>query len=71
MNELHVEAVYEQGSLKLPQALPLPDGQKVTITIHGTCPNVQRRRGLIEWQGSLEDLDYLIRSDDNDVLEAP
>jgi predicted DNA-binding antitoxin AbrB/MazE fold protein len=71
MNAFNIEAIYEQGTLKLPQTLPLQDGQKVTITIHATCPNVQRRRGLIEWKCSLEDLDYLIRSEDNDVLEAP
>ena len=71
MNPMSVEAIYEQGTLKLPQALPLQDGQKVTVTIHATCTNVQRHRGLIEWKGSLEDLDYLIRSEDNDVLEAP
>lgn len=71
MNQLDIEATYEHGTLKLPQELPLQEGQKVTVTIHATNVQVQRRRGLIEWKGSLEDLDYLIRSEDNDVLEAP
>ena len=70
MNPMCVEAIYEQGTLKLPQALPLPDGQKVTVTIHAPGPNVQRRRGLIEWKGSVEDLDYLIMSDENSTLEC-
>ena len=33
MNPMSVEAIYEQGTLKLPQALPLPDGQKVRIEV--------------------------------------
>ncbi|MBI3822830.1 MAG: antitoxin family protein [Planctomycetes bacterium] len=70
MSQVDIEAIYEHGTLKLPQELPLPDGQKVTITIHGTSPNVPRRRGLIEWKGSIEDLDYLIMNDDNSTLEA-
>ncbi len=70
MNDLNIEAIYEKGNLKLPQSLPLPDGQSVSITIHGTPPNVQRRRGLLEWKGNWEDLDYLICSDDNGVFES-
>jgi predicted DNA-binding antitoxin AbrB/MazE fold protein len=71
MERLEIEAVYESGTLKLPRALPLQEGQKVTITIHPTAGPVERRRGLIQWKGSREDLDYLILSEDNDLLEAP
>jgi predicted DNA-binding antitoxin AbrB/MazE fold protein len=71
VEKLDLEAVYEQGTLKLPCELPLPEGQKVTITIHPTGQSARRRRGLIHWKGSQEDLDYLILSDDNDLLEAP
>jgi predicted DNA-binding antitoxin AbrB/MazE fold protein len=70
MSELNVEAIYENGTLKLPQELPLQEGQKVNITIHATPVATKRRRGLIEWQGSIEDLDYLILSEENDPLEA-
>jgi predicted DNA-binding antitoxin AbrB/MazE fold protein len=69
MNAFNVEAIYEHGTLKLPQALPLQDGQKVTITIHPVGSAVERLRGSIQWKGSLEDLDYLIMSDDNSTLE--
>ena len=71
MEKVDIEAIYEHGTLKLPRKLPLREGQKVTITIHPTSVPIQRRRGLIHWKGSLEDLDYLILSDDNDPLEAP
>ena len=70
MDRIEVEATYEAGSLKLPHELPLEPGQKVTITIHATRAPVRRRRGLIQWRGSQEDLDQLILSADNDPLEA-
>ncbi len=69
MEKMDVEAVYEKGTLKLPVELPLEEGQRVTITIHP--PAKGRRRAVIDWKGSQEDLDYLILSDENDPLEAP
>ena len=71
MERVDVEAVYEHGALRLPRELPLQEGQKVNITIHPTSSPAQRRRGLIHWKGSQQDLDYLILSEDNDPLEAP
>jgi len=71
VDKVEIEAIYEHGTLKLPHELPLQEGQKVTITIHPTTHRVQRRRGLIQWKGTQEDLDYLILSEENDPLEAP
>jgi predicted DNA-binding antitoxin AbrB/MazE fold protein len=34
MERMEIEAVYENGALKLPCDLPLQPGQRVTITIH-------------------------------------
>jgi predicted DNA-binding antitoxin AbrB/MazE fold protein len=70
MESMEIEAIYEGGALKLPHELPLQSGQKVRITIHPTGSTVRRRRGLIQWKGSQEDLDQLILSTDNDSLEA-
>jgi predicted DNA-binding antitoxin AbrB/MazE fold protein len=71
MERMDIEAVYEAGTLKLPCELPLQSGQRVTITIHPTRGGGSRRRGLIDWKGSQQDLDYLILSEDNNPLEAP
>ncbi|MBI2808495.1 MAG: antitoxin family protein [Planctomycetes bacterium] len=65
MNALNIEAIYEDGTLKLPQALPLQEGQKVTITIHPAGSAVRRLTGLIQWKGSQEDLDYLLGPDNH------
>ncbi len=69
MEKTEIEAIYEAGTLKLPHELPLQPGQKVTITIHPTA-RPPRRRGVIQWKGTQEDLDHLILSADNDPLEA-
>jgi predicted DNA-binding antitoxin AbrB/MazE fold protein len=63
MERVEIEAVYENGALKLPHELPLRQGQKVTITIHVPETAGQRLRGLIQWKGSEEDLDYLLGPD--------
>jgi predicted DNA-binding antitoxin AbrB/MazE fold protein len=70
MHALNVEAIHEQGTLKLPQMLPFQDGQKVTITIHPIGSAVDRLVGSVPWHGPVEALDYLITSAENDPLEA-
>jgi predicted DNA-binding antitoxin AbrB/MazE fold protein len=70
MNTMNVEAIYEQGILKLSEKLPLRDGQKVTITIHPVGSAVDRLVGSVPWHGPVEDLEALVMSDDNGSLEA-
>jgi predicted DNA-binding antitoxin AbrB/MazE fold protein len=63
VEKMDIEAVYENGTLKLPVELPLEEGQRVTITIHP--PAKGRRRAVIDWKGSQEDLDYLLGPDNH------
>jgi predicted DNA-binding antitoxin AbrB/MazE fold protein len=63
---LTVEATYEDGCLKLAQPLPLPEHEKVTITVHTGSTWAQRTaglipcsdRGLIAWAALDAELDY-------------
>jgi predicted DNA-binding antitoxin AbrB/MazE fold protein len=61
VDELEIEAVYEQGSLKLPRELPLCEGQKVTITMRISGEAAVRRPSVggdpQELQRFLEDPD--------------
>jgi len=66
---LEIEAVYENGFLKLDHDVPLSNGQRVKLTIHP--PSGRDRSAGFRWKGSQEDLDYLILSDDNGVSELP
>ena len=66
---LEIEATYENGVLKPDKQLPLVDGQRVKLTLHP--PSGRAKSSAFRWQGSQEDLDHLILSEDNDPLEVP
>jgi predicted DNA-binding antitoxin AbrB/MazE fold protein len=74
---LTVEAVYEDGVLKLAQPLPPGEHERVQVTVEAApavkaaLDAVTRSYGLIGWTGSHEELDYLIDSIENDPLEGP
>lgn len=62
---LEVEAVYEHGMLRLANALPLRDGEKVKVTVHAPGGAVDRLYGMLKWTGKQEDLDYLLGPDND------
>jgi predicted DNA-binding antitoxin AbrB/MazE fold protein len=66
---LEIEAVYENGNLKLEQPLPLSEHQRVRVTVHTEISPVRRSAGLMGWIGSAEDLEYLTMNADNDPAE--
>jgi predicted DNA-binding antitoxin AbrB/MazE fold protein len=53
---LTVEAVYENGLLKLTAPLPLKEHEKVRVTIHARANWVQETYGLCGWKGDPEEL---------------
>jgi predicted DNA-binding antitoxin AbrB/MazE fold protein len=65
---LQIEAVYEQGLLRLPRELPLERGQKVLLTIHPAGGAVRRLCGLIRWPGDREELTGFLDNVDEGVL---
>lgn len=56
MGPLQIEAVYENGTLKLPHELPLQEGQRVTITIHSGSGAAGRLYGSVPWTGDPDEL---------------
>jgi len=71
MKGLEMEAVYENGTLKLPWPLPLTEGQKVTITIHPPGGVVKRSYGLLDSTLSAEELERIARDPEFGILESP
>jgi predicted DNA-binding antitoxin AbrB/MazE fold protein len=72
-----VEAVYENGVLKPSKPLGLQEHERVHLTIQ-TSADLQaahvpglRGYGLVQWTGSLAELDSLIEDAENDPLEGP
>lgn len=64
-----VEAVYENGVLKLARALPLQEREKVEVTIQVTRSRVRQTAGLMGWTGSQEDSDFVAQSPELDPSE--
>jgi predicted DNA-binding antitoxin AbrB/MazE fold protein len=67
---VEVEAVYEDGVLKLDQPLALPPGQRVRVTVQLPLSRARRTAGLVPWNGSVEDLEYLAESPENSIEES-
>jgi predicted DNA-binding antitoxin AbrB/MazE fold protein len=65
MEGLQIEAVYENGVLKLPRELPLVEGATVTITIHPPGRPGVIKHVRLPWRGTRDGLEYLAESDDN------
>lgn len=64
-----VEAVYENGCLKLSQPVPLKEHEKVRVTLHTTTSPILEAYGIMGFTGTAEEADYFALSPDLDPLE--
>lgn len=62
---LAIEATYENGVLKLDQALPLENGQRVRLTVQTAGGRAKASAGIFRWQGDPKDLEYLLGPDNH------
>ena len=66
-----VEAVYENGVLKLDKPLPLQDHDRVQVTVR-VKPSVARESaGMLRWRGDWETLRRIAEDDDFGIMESP
>jgi predicted DNA-binding antitoxin AbrB/MazE fold protein len=56
VENMEIEAVYENGTLKLSRELPLAEGQKVIVTIRPAGSAVERLYGSVRWTRDPEEL---------------
>ena len=61
-----VEALYENGTLKLDRPLPFQEHEKVQVTVQRAMSRVRQTAGLIGWTGSQEDADFVAQSPELD-----
>ncbi|MEX0713621.1 MAG: antitoxin family protein [Pirellulales bacterium] len=66
-----VDAVYENGSLRLAQPLPLKEHQKVRITIQTTANPILEAYGIMGWTGDAETLERIAMDPEFDPQEGP
>lgn len=53
-----VEAIYENGMLKLEQPLPLAEREKVRVTVQQGPSLAEQTAGMMGWQGPAELAEY-------------
>jgi predicted DNA-binding antitoxin AbrB/MazE fold protein len=70
MKGLEIEAVYENGTLKLPRQLPLTEGQMITITIHPPGGVVRRSYGRLQSTLGVEELQQIALNPEYGIQEA-
>jgi predicted DNA-binding antitoxin AbrB/MazE fold protein len=71
MTIITIEAIYENGTLKLERPLPLQEHEKVCITIHAALSRARQTAGLMGWQGSAELADKFATDPELDFPPPP
>jgi predicted DNA-binding antitoxin AbrB/MazE fold protein len=66
-----VEAIYENGILKLTQPLPLKEHERVRVTIQPRSNWVQETHGICGWKGSAEEADRFASDPELDFPPPP
>jgi predicted DNA-binding antitoxin AbrB/MazE fold protein len=66
-----VEAIYENGGLKLKEALPFKEHEKVRITICAESNWVKETAGMIKWPGDAQTLEKFAEDVELDPQEDP
>jgi predicted DNA-binding antitoxin AbrB/MazE fold protein len=56
-----VDAVYENGMLKLERPLPLKENERVRVTVEPELSPAQRTAGMIGWQGDVETFERILK----------
>ena len=68
---LTVEAIYENGTLKLAQPLPLKEHQQVRVTVEPKTSWVEETAGIMEFKGTPEEADYFALDPELDYPPPP
>ncbi len=66
-----IDAIYENGSLKLSAPLPLPEHEPVEVTVRRKTNWVTETAGLIKWIGTPQDLQRFAEDPELDHSPAP
>jgi predicted DNA-binding antitoxin AbrB/MazE fold protein len=67
---LTVEAVYENGCLKLAEPLPFPEHERLQVTVCKKTSVVQQTYGILGWTGDAETFDRLLAEAELDAEEG-
>jgi predicted DNA-binding antitoxin AbrB/MazE fold protein len=68
---LTVEAIYENGVLKLAQPLPFEEHERVQVTVQSGLSRARQTAGLLRWTGEPALLERFIMDPELDPSEGP
>lgn len=66
-----VEAIYEDGTLKLAQPLPLKQHEKVRVTVETETSPLLRAYGIMGWTGDAQTIERIALDPEFDPQEGP
>ena len=66
-----LEAIYENGTLKLSAPLPLKEHEKVQVTVEAGPTWAERTAGMLKWTGDPEHLHRIAIDPEFGILESP
>lgn len=67
---IEIEAVYENGTLKLDHAVPLEEHQRVKVVIETKTTVTQKSYGVIGWTGDVETVRKIALQPEHGILES-
>jgi predicted DNA-binding antitoxin AbrB/MazE fold protein len=62
-----VEAVYQNGVLKLAHPLPLEENESVRVTVHSRPNLAEQTAGIVGWKGDAETFERLLAESEEDL----
>ena len=68
---IEVDAIYENGSLKLDRPLPLSEKQRVKVVVQAKTSLAEQTYGIIGWTGDPEVVRKIAFDPEAGILESP
>jgi predicted DNA-binding antitoxin AbrB/MazE fold protein len=65
-----VEAVYEDGVLKLDEPLPFPEHERLQVSVQPKRSVARESAGMLQWRGDWETLRRIAEEDEFGILES-
>ena len=66
-----VEAIYENGVLKLDQPLPFPEHERLQVSVQSKKSIARESAGMLKWRGDWETLRRIAEDDEFGIMESP
>jgi len=66
-----VEAVYENGMLKLAEPLPFAEHERLQVSVQPKQSIARGSAGMLRWRGDWETLRRIAEDDEFGIMESP